>query len=135
MDVIARCAASAPYETIMERDAHAQSGLNEQPWTNIDGDRRRKREHPSTLVRASDHNSVLENISYTLRQISQVLNTILSFVPGFIVPEVRDWITTAGMGKKFNPATDIGSLEGKVILVTGGMAPPTPIAPNTDSQC
>ena len=78
----------------------------------------------STLARASDHNSKSKNILYTLRQISQVLNTILSFIPGFIVPEVRDWITTAGMGKKFNPATDIGSLEGKVILVTGGMAPP-----------
>jgi hypothetical protein len=27
------------------------------------------------------------------------------------------------MGQSFNPAKDIGSLEGKVILVTGGKCP------------
>ena len=30
------------------------------------------------------------------------------------------------MGKSFDPAKDIGSLDGKVILVTGGECPPVP---------
>jgi len=39
---------------------------------------------------------------------------------GFVGPELRDQITDFGMGKDFVPERDIGSLEGKVILVTGG---------------
>jgi hypothetical protein len=39
------------------------------------------------------------------------------------------------MGVKFNPATDIPSLDGKVILVTGGMYFPTsPYPPPTCLQ-
>lgn len=56
-----------------------------------------------------------------LQYLFDLLTAVVTLIPGFILPEVRDWITLAGMGKKFNPASDIGSLEGKVIIVTGGM--------------
>lgn len=38
-------------------------------------------------------------------------------------PELGKGFLTIGMGVKFNPATDIPSLDGKVILVTGGTYP------------
>jgi hypothetical protein len=64
-----------------------------------------------------------ETIVYILRQIFDLPVTAVLLAFGFILPELRDWITDFGMGKNFDPARDIGSLEGKVILVTGGMYP------------
>ena len=46
-----------------------------------------------------------------------------------IYPELSKAFLTIGMGVKFNPATDIPSLDGKVILVTGGMYLLHPLLP------
>jgi hypothetical protein len=59
--------------------------------------------------------------SSRLRQLLDFLHTVWLLGTGFILPEITDAITTLGMGVTFDPAKDIGSLEGKVILVTGGM--------------
>lgn len=55
-----------------------------------------------------------------LREIIDFLHTLWLVGTGFIVPEIADAITALGMGLTFDPAKDIDSLEGKVILVTGG---------------
>ncbi|KAJ4341103.1 hypothetical protein N0V95_007323 [Ascochyta clinopodiicola] len=57
-----------------------------------------------------------------LRQLVEFIHTISLLVSGFVLPEIIDTIASFGMGVDFNPAKDIGSLEGKVILVTGGNA-------------
>jgi hypothetical protein len=62
----------------------------------------------------------------------QILHHILDFLSttvllglGTILPDLlKDATRASNMGKKFDPERDIGSLEGKVILVTGGMQPP-----------
>jgi hypothetical protein len=59
-------------------------------------------------------------IVHILRHIVDLPITAVLLGFGFILPELRDWITGFGMGKKFDPARDIGSLEGKVLIVTGG---------------
>jgi hypothetical protein len=64
--------------------------------------------------------SILAAILFILRQIFDLPATAILLCFGFILPEVKDWITDFGMGKKFDPSRDVGSLEGKVILVTGG---------------
>jgi hypothetical protein len=61
-----------------------------------------------------------ETILYILHQILELPITAVLLGFGFILPELRDWISSFGMGKAFDPARDIDSLEGKVILVTGG---------------
>jgi hypothetical protein len=61
-----------------------------------------------------------ETILYILHQILELPITAVLLGFGFILPELRDWIANFGMGKAFDPARDIDSLEGKVILVTGG---------------
>ncbi|KAH3908576.1 hypothetical protein HBH56_169290 [Parastagonospora nodorum] len=65
---------------------------------------------------------LLETIAYILRQLLDLPITALLLGSGFIIPLLKDSITTFNMGKTFDPAKDIGSLEGKVILVTGGNA-------------
>lgn len=65
--------------------------------------------------------SVLKTVVYILRQFVELPLTAIFLLYNVILPEARDWITTFGMGKAFDPKTDIGSLEGKIILVTGGM--------------
>lgn len=87
-----------------------------------------KRETPDTTLRTSPKErsvppptvSIVQTIFYVLRQILELPITIILLVFGFILPELRDWSSSVGMGKKFDPAQDIGSLEGKVVLVTGG---------------
>jgi hypothetical protein len=59
-------------------------------------------------------------VSSRLSQIIDFLHTLWLVGTGFIIPEIADAITALGMGLTFDPAKDIGSLEGKVILVTGG---------------
>jgi hypothetical protein len=61
-----------------------------------------------------------ESILSILRQIFELLSTALLLGFGFILPDLKDSIRHFNMGKKFDPSRDIGSLEGKVILVTGG---------------
>ncbi|KAF9698065.1 hypothetical protein EKO04_003909 [Ascochyta lentis] len=56
------------------------------------------------------------------RAIFEFIHTVLLLVSGFILPEIIDTIASVGMGIDFNPAKDIASLEGKVVLVTGGNA-------------
>ncbi|KAG9197824.1 hypothetical protein G6514_000812 [Epicoccum nigrum] len=51
----------------------------------------------------------------------EALRTLVLFCHT-IYPELSKGFLTIGMGVKFNPATDIPSLDGKVILVTGGNA-------------
>jgi NAD(P)-dependent dehydrogenase (short-subunit alcohol dehydrogenase family) len=79
----------------------------------------------------------LQSISSILHQILELLSTALLLSFGFILPELKDSITNFGMGKKFDPSHDIGSLEGKVILVTGGTylsyLPPTTHTDNTST--
>lgn len=86
--------------------------------------------HPPSSVRTK---SIWHAILYILRQILELPTTAILLGYGFIVPELKDTVTSIGMGKTFNPATDIGSLEGKVILVTGGMqlSPSHPIPSHT----
>ena len=72
--------------------------------------------------------SLWETILYTLRLILEVSSTVALLAVGFVFPEVKSWITSIGMGKKFDPERDIGSLEGKVVLVTGGTRPRSSIA-------
>jgi hypothetical protein len=62
----------------------------------------------------------LESALSILRQIFELLSTALLLGFGFILPDLKDSTTHFNMGKKFDPSRDIGSLEGKVILVTGG---------------
>lgn len=68
-------------------------------------------------------------ILYGIHAVTEIIYTIILFVTGIILPEVLDAVTALGMGVDFKPAKDIASLEGKVILVTGGMfnllRPPT----------
>jgi hypothetical protein len=65
----------------------------------------------------------LESISRILRQFFEVHVTAVLLGAGFTIPELKDSIAGIGMGKKFDPEKDIGSLDGKVILVTGGTHP------------
>ncbi len=80
---------------------------------------------PATPPRSAKSNSLSTSandpILQTLGQLQEFLSTasILSF--GIIIPLFWDWITTKKMGKKFDPAQDVQSLDGKVVLVTGGM--------------
>jgi hypothetical protein len=78
----------------------------------------------SSTIDPARTSSVLETILYILRQIFDLPLTAVLLGFGFILPELKDWITSFGMGKKFDPSRDIGSLEGKVILVTGGTSLP-----------
>jgi hypothetical protein len=77
----------------------------------------------------------LQSILSTLHQIFELLSTALLLSFGFILPDLKDSITNFGMGKKFDPSRDIGSLEGKVVLVTGGTYLTTSTSPfHTDSN-
>lgn len=64
--------------------------------------------------------SIWKTILYILRQILEIPKTVVLLSFGFIIPEIKDWITNFRMGKTFTPEKDIGSLDGKIILVTGG---------------
>jgi hypothetical protein len=59
-------------------------------------------------------------VSYILRQILEIPSTAILLVFGFVLPFLKSWTANFGMGKSFDPERDIGSLDGKVILVTGG---------------
>ena len=59
-------------------------------------------------------------VSSRLSQVLDFLHTLWLVGTGFVVLEIVDALTAIGMGLTFDPAKDIGSLEGKVILVTGG---------------
>ncbi|KAF1834562.1 NAD(P)-binding protein [Decorospora gaudefroyi] len=71
---------------------------------------------------SSERNSSLATVLYVLRQIVDSLATAWLLGYSFIVPQLQAQITSIGMSKSFDPARDIGSLEGKIILVTGGNA-------------
>jgi hypothetical protein len=74
----------------------------------------------SSSTAAQQVRTTWETILYIPHQILELLITAVLLGFGFIVPELRNWISGFGMGKAFDPARDIGGLEGKVILVTGG---------------
>ncbi|KAF2993678.1 hypothetical protein E8E13_001171 [Curvularia kusanoi] len=57
-----------------------------------------------------------------LRQSFEFVQTILLLGFRLILPDLANALSNIGMGVKFNPATDIGPFDGKVILVTGGNA-------------
>lgn len=61
----------------------------------------------------------IKTIVYFVNQISQVVITVLILTFNFLIPEFLEYLRM-GAGKGFNPAKDIPSLAGKVILVTGG---------------
>lgn len=65
-----------------------------------------------------------QTVVFILRQVIELPVTYLLLFLDLAIPELRDFITEATMIKQFDPAKDIGSLEGKVILVTGGMTRP-----------
>jgi hypothetical protein len=75
----------------------------------------------------------LETISRILRQFFEVHVTTVLLGAGFIIPELKDAISGIGMGKAFVPEKDIGSLDGKVILVTGGTHPTQHTSNSTSS--
>lgn len=58
--------------------------------------------------------------SYLLSQILEIPTTAILLLFGFILPVLKSWTADLSMGKSFEPERDIGSLDGKVILVTGG---------------
>lgn len=66
--------------------------------------------------------SISDSILNRLRQILELINTIVLLGSGFIVPEIADALASIGMGVSFDPVKDVGNLEGKVVLVTGGNA-------------
>lgn len=65
--------------------------------------------------------SVSKRGGATFHQFSEALSTILLLASGFLAPLIEIWFLRFNMGKKFDPANDVQDLEGKVILVTGGM--------------
>lgn len=78
----------------------------------------------SSASSSSDNSqSLLSVIVFRVRSIVVFINTALLLVSGFIFPETVDTVSSCGMGVDFNPARDIASLEGKVVLVTGGNLP------------
>lgn len=89
-------------------------------------ERKTKDESHRSVVKLSpsssseNNDSILYTILYILRQILELPTTAILLGFGFIVPDLHASIKCIGMGKSFNPERDIGSLEGKVILVTGG---------------
>lgn len=92
--------------------------------------------HASTIDQSSAAASqkvrtTWETILYILHQILELPITAVLLGFGFILPELQDWIASFGMSKTFDPARDIGSLEGKVILVTGGTHSPRPTIETT----
>jgi hypothetical protein len=87
----------------------------------------------SSASNSTTTNSTFATIIYILCQIFEVPATAILLGIGFILPELKDTITSFGMGKTFDPERDIGSLEGKVILVTGGthLTNPQPLEAST----
>lgn len=64
---------------------------------------------------------IIDIVRNALHQIIEVLTT-LSLIGLNIGPaELRDWVKYSGKSIKFNPTKDIADLNGKVILVTGGL--------------
>jgi hypothetical protein len=59
-------------------------------------------------------------VSHILRQILGIPTIAILLLSGFVLPFLKSWTADFGMGKSFDPERDIGSLDGKVILVTGG---------------
>lgn len=72
---------------------------------------------PGEFTKRTMHSGV-KTITYILG-IVEILATIIFLVFNFLVPTFKYTLQNMG-GVKFNPATDIPSLEGKIILVTGG---------------
>jgi hypothetical protein len=78
--------------------------------------------------------SFLKTVVYIATQFLEVPIAAFHLFTSISIPLLRDHLNpldlispllyryrnTSNMGKTFNPATDIPSLEGKVILVTGG---------------
>lgn len=99
---------------------------------NDDGLRARRRSEMAPATRSQDatHASgTTPSTSHFSQQIIELATTSFLLAYGFVGPELRDQITGFGMGKDFVPERDVGSLEGKVILVTGGTSYP-PHHPN-----
>ncbi len=67
------------------------------------------------------------HILQTLVQLQEFLSTANILIFGIIIPLFWDYITTKKMSKSFDPAQDVQNLEGKVVLVTGGMLFPLSI--------
>ena len=69
----------------------------------------------------------MESLRHALHQTLEVFKLIFLLARNLAVPEFSELIKYSGKTVNFNPAKDIPSLEGKVILVTGGMPlhPPT----------
>ena len=65
--------------------------------------------------------SLLQGLLYTLRAVVEFVHTVLLLVSDLVFLEITDTVAGFGMGVDFTPAKDVGSLEGKVILVTGGI--------------
>ena len=74
----------------------------------------------SSPVQETPQSLSITNLN-TLRQIFDFVNTVRLLLIGFVLPELKDTVTSNGMVVTFDPAKDIGSLDGKVILVTGGI--------------
>jgi hypothetical protein len=97
-----------------------------------DGLRARRRSEMAPVTRSQDAPQETEASGTTptsphfSQQIIELATTSFLLAYGFVGPELRDQITGFGMGKDFVPERDIGSLDGKVILVTGGMYIPAP---------
>ncbi|KAF2177174.1 NAD(P)-binding protein, partial [Zopfia rhizophila CBS 207.26] len=62
----------------------------------------------------------LKNIIYIQTQILEVPVTVAHLFFNFLIYDFKDAVINMFSGKSFNPAQDIPSLAGKVILVTGG---------------
>lgn len=75
------------------------------------------------MTTAFGASSASEGRSYSrIRDILELLVTLYILSVDFVVPEFAEYLRNMTASKKFDPAKDIPSLEGKVIVVTGGNA-------------
>jgi hypothetical protein len=64
------------------------------------------------------------SIQRAVQQLVDIFSAALLLVVGVVFTELQDIVTNFGMGVDFNPSRDIASLEGRVIVVTGGTFTP-----------
>lgn len=78
----------------------------------------------TTAAANTSSRSLKNTIVYIFRQFLDLPYTVFILTVQVLLPQFRDKLLRRNMGKSFNPATDIPSLNGKVVVVTGGMYSP-----------
>lgn len=81
-------------------------------------------EEPLHRETATNAHSTLNIVLYILEQLLELFTTAALLTFNVLLPDFKAQLQNMG-GVKFNPTTDIPSLKGKVILVTGGTYNPS----------